>query len=112
MTDPVEPLDGISLVPLIEGKMKERPSPIGFWHHNGKADFTAEAGWAALSDNRYKLHRMAKGEYELYDLVNDPQEKRDLAASQPQVVEKMKVELAAWQTSVIASFEGKNYVDK
>src|SRR5690606_35756287 len=25
------PLDGISLVPLIEGKVTERPDPLGFW---------------------------------------------------------------------------------
>jgi arylsulfatase A-like enzyme len=28
---PKRPLDGISLVPLLDGKMKERPSPIMFW---------------------------------------------------------------------------------
>jgi arylsulfatase A-like enzyme len=27
------PLDGISLVPLIDGKMKTRPQPMGFWDH-------------------------------------------------------------------------------
>ena len=27
----VQPLDGISLVPLMDGKMTERPKPIGFW---------------------------------------------------------------------------------
>ena len=27
------PLDGISLVPLLDGRMKKRPSPIGFWQH-------------------------------------------------------------------------------
>ena len=27
------PLDGISLVPLINGKMKSRPKPIGFWDY-------------------------------------------------------------------------------
>ena len=27
------PLDGISLVPLLDGKMNERPKPIGFWDH-------------------------------------------------------------------------------
>ncbi|MEA1997252.1 MAG: sulfatase-like hydrolase/transferase [Gemmatimonadota bacterium] len=26
------PLDGISLVPLLEGKMKTRPKPMGFWN--------------------------------------------------------------------------------
>ncbi len=27
------PLDGVSLVPLIDGKMKTRPQPMGFWDH-------------------------------------------------------------------------------
>ena len=27
------PLDGISLVPLLQGRMKRRPKPIGFWQH-------------------------------------------------------------------------------
>nr|MDQ3621845.1 sulfatase-like hydrolase/transferase [Verrucomicrobiota bacterium] len=27
------PLDGISLVPLLEGRVKERPKPLGFWHY-------------------------------------------------------------------------------
>ena len=29
---PKRPLDGISLKPLLEDKMKERPTPIGFWN--------------------------------------------------------------------------------
>jgi len=27
------PLDGISLVPLLENRMAARPAPMGFWHH-------------------------------------------------------------------------------
>lgn len=30
---PARPLDGINLKPLLEGKMKERPSPICFWKY-------------------------------------------------------------------------------
>jgi len=26
-------LDGLSLLPLLDGKMKERPEPMGFWNH-------------------------------------------------------------------------------
>jgi arylsulfatase A-like enzyme len=29
----LRPLDGISLVPLLEGRMSERPKPMGFWHY-------------------------------------------------------------------------------
>jgi arylsulfatase A-like enzyme len=31
---PKRPLDGISLKPLIDGEMTERPSPIFFWNYN------------------------------------------------------------------------------
>ena len=47
---PKRPLDGISLAPLVAGKMKSRPKPIGFWSFNtpratrngAKPYFTAE----------------------------------------------------------------------
>ncbi|MEO1980643.1 MAG: sulfatase-like hydrolase/transferase, partial [Fuerstiella sp.] len=32
---PERPLDGVSLKPLIDGSMRERPSPIGFWSFKG-----------------------------------------------------------------------------
>ena len=31
---PGRPLDGISIVPLLEGRMKERPQPICFWQYD------------------------------------------------------------------------------
>jgi len=35
---PKRPLDGINLVPLIEGKMKRRPSPIYFWSYDTRRE--------------------------------------------------------------------------
>jgi len=37
------PLDGISLVPLIRGEMKARPTPIGFWDHPTRGRSTPSA---------------------------------------------------------------------
>lgn len=34
---PSRPLDGINLVPLLEGTMTARPAPIGFWNGRGRA---------------------------------------------------------------------------
>jgi arylsulfatase A-like enzyme len=39
------PLDGISLVPLIESKMKTRPQPMGFWDHPTKGISTPSSKW-------------------------------------------------------------------
>lgn len=35
---PGRPLDGISLKPLLEGQLTERPEPIGFWTFNTRGD--------------------------------------------------------------------------
>jgi arylsulfatase A-like enzyme len=35
---PNRPIDGISLVPLLEGNMTDRPVPIAFWKYDSKAE--------------------------------------------------------------------------
>ncbi len=40
-------LDGISLVPLLNGAMMERPKPIGFWDYPAKGIRTPSAEWMA-----------------------------------------------------------------
>jgi arylsulfatase A-like enzyme len=109
----VQPLDGISLVPLLEGKLPQRPRPIGFWHHPKavKSDgLKREDGQVAWTDNRYKLVKIGPQQpYELYDLIADRNETHDLAAEHPEVVAKMKAELDAWQASVIKSYAGEDY---
>ncbi len=39
------PLDGVSLVPLLEGKMSERPKPIGFWDYPTRGISTPSKKW-------------------------------------------------------------------
>ena len=76
-------------------------------------DFGGEAAW---TDNRYKLliaggGRRAAGEprAELYDLLADPKETTDLAAQQPERVQRMLEQLHAWQRSVELSLSGADY---
>ena len=91
-------LDGISLLPLVEGRMKERPSPIGFL-------FPAQE---SFTDNQYKLYAK-NGIFELYNIVKDPYEKNDIQATQSSVVYKMKDSLLKFTTSCKSSFEGVEY---
>lgn len=107
----IQPLDGISLVPLIDGNMDSRPSPIAFWHNPSRTpvELNLATGHAALTDNRYKLHKLPGGKWELYDLVEDMSESRDLAAAKPDVTERMKADLLRWQESVAASYRGEDY---
>ena len=103
----VQPLDGISLAPLLDGRMKERPKPMGFWQCNG--GLSPNSGPSAWNDNRYKLVKVAPAKYELYDLTADLSEKTDLAAQRPEIVERMTAELEDWQQSVLRSCRGEDY---
>jgi arylsulfatase A-like enzyme len=107
----VLPLDGISLMPLLEGKMAERPRPIGFWFGAERQTGTEPqaGGHAAWSDNRYKLHKISATNFILYDLIDDPSERKDIAKDKPELVTKMKSELDAWQGSVVKSLRGEDY---
>ncbi|MHC4533848.1 MAG: sulfatase family protein, partial [Planctomycetota bacterium] len=95
-----EPIDGVSLSPLINGKMQKRPMPIGF-----------ESGsQLSLTDNRYKIYSKNKGKtYMLFDLLEDPGETKDLAAQKPQLLKSMKSMLIKWRKSCQDSLAGKDY---
>lgn len=97
----VRPLDGISLRPLFSAELAERTQPIPFRYRSK----------AALVDNRFKLLTtdLGKGEFQLYDLVDDPGETRDLGTQQVERFERMKRQLLDWSASVDASFAGRDY---
>lgn len=97
----VQPLDGISLKPLLANELAERSSPIGFRYDKQ----------AALIDNRYKLLTtdVRRGEFQLYDLEADPAERRDLSNRQPELKQEMQEQLLTWLESVERSFAGRDY---
>lgn len=102
------PLDGISLVPLFKGKMKERGQPIGF----------QSAGQVALISDRYKIsgsggrkkeQELTLPKLKLFDLKKDPSEKNDLAAQHPDLIKKMTATLKQWRKSCRHSDTGGDY---
>jgi arylsulfatase A-like enzyme len=97
-----EPIDGVNLMPLIEGKINSRERPIAF----------QSANMAALSDNRYKLVMAGQGNQakaELYDLDADPGEEANIAADHPEITHRMRQTLKEWQASCRRSAEGSDY---
>jgi arylsulfatase A-like enzyme len=95
------PLDGVSLLPLLQGRDFARSSVIPFWHKNK----------LALHDGGYKL-LMPPGQpdkAELYNLVGDRAEEDDIIADHPERVAKMKSLLEAFTASARNSDEGGDY---
>ncbi len=97
----VQPLDGISLKPLLTTEVAERPRPIPF--RFGQK--------LALIDNRFKLlgNDRRRDDFQLYDLAADTNEVREVRGEYPDVFARMKRELLAWNEAVDASFAGRDY---
>jgi arylsulfatase A-like enzyme len=94
------PYDGISLWPVLDGAMTERPRPIGFQYRDQ----------LALTDNRYKIYSGDDGAtFELYDLIADPSETNNIAKEKPDILSAMKATLAEWRASCRASDAGDDY---
>lgn len=94
----LQPHEGISLVPLINGEKQEREKALPFRH--------GERG--VLVESRYKL-LFQKKKYELYDLSSDPEESVNLFESNPEVASRMRAEYEAWNETVEASVAGEDY---
>ncbi|MEN8228686.1 MAG: sulfatase-like hydrolase/transferase [Bacteroidota bacterium] len=87
----VRPLDGVSLLPMINGEKTERDAPIGFISGNQRS----------LVNDRYKLYSSDQGEsYSLFDIKEDPGEKHDLIKLYPAIADSMKTDLDEWVDSL------------
>ncbi len=94
------PIDGISLKQMMEGKMKTRNSPIGFKSQSQRAWIT----------ERYKIYSNDSGQtFKLFDLIDNPTEKNDLSTQMPELFTKMKSDFLKWEASCANSDAGNDY---
>ncbi len=105
-----EPLDGISLLAVLDGKPMARSRPMAFEH--GRQ--------IALIDNRYKIIRegIRRGgdsdreldptKFALFDLIEDPSERHDLSHKHPEIVRRMVTTLREWRESCRQSLAGND----
>ena len=110
------PIDGVSLLPLIDGDMEQRGRPIAFQcpsgGENGQSARLGSPDHALIGD-RYKLLSFLdderSGEDMLFDIALDPGERHDLAGELPEVAAQMKQHLLDWDASCARSAEGADY---
>ena len=109
-------MDGISLLPLIEGAARSRGASIAFQcpdsGDRGRESRLGSPDHALIGD-RYKflsyLDEERAGEDMLFDLVTDPGERHNLAGQLPDLAASMKSELVEWDLSCSRSDEGADY---
>ena len=95
--DPAWKVDGIDLLPAWTGKAPAPERTLFFeWRAEGSDQVAALRGDLKLVITR-------GGKPELYDVVDDPAERRDVAARHPELVRRLRTELKAWLATEVAA---------
>lgn len=101
-----EPLDGVSLVPVLRGGTLQRDAL--FWHYPHYSNQGGRPGGAIRSGDWKLIEFYEDGRVELYNLAQDPGERRDLAAAMPELAAGLRHRLHQWRRSVDAQMPGPN----
>jgi arylsulfatase A-like enzyme len=106
---PLEPerhVDGVSVAPLCRGgTIVERPL---YWHYPHYGNQGGMPG-GAIRDGRWKLIEWYEdGTLELYDLVNDPSETKDVADQHADIAERLRQRLNDWRRTIGARMPTQN----
>jgi arylsulfatase A-like enzyme len=103
--------DGSSLMPLIRRQVARRPdyhliTHLGRWPAGAAIDDYQYRG-CAIRNQRFSL----VGGRELYDLEEDPSQRRDLAAEHPAVARALRQRYDAWWQAVRADLDTVQTID-
>ena len=96
-----QPIDGLSILPLLEGKTQLERDTL-FWHYPHYSPQGGRPG-SSIRERDFKLIEFYEnGRRELFDVVHDPSESRNLSEEKPQLVERLAARLNAWRAEVDA----------
>ncbi|MBS1826084.1 MAG: sulfatase-like hydrolase/transferase [Acidobacteria bacterium] len=96
-------MDGVDLMPILEGKRLKRDVPIAF-ETMGNTRGSPKLAWV---EERWKLLTdLDGGEEMLFDLASDASERTNMAAKYPQECRRMRARLQAWRASCVRSRDG------
>lgn len=107
-----QPLDGKSLLPLLDGRQNTLTRDALYWHFPGYLG-SANDTWrttpvSMIREGDYKLLEFFEdGHVELYDVQKDLEQEHDLAAAEPELAQRLRTRLEAWRTEVGAPIPAK-----
>ena len=90
-------LDGVDVTPFLQGKKSGDAHDFLFWDNSDPVD-AERRHMLAVRWKDWRLYKKYKKDYwQLFDLKKDPQEKNDVASSNPEVISNMLVAYKKWQ---------------
>ncbi|MDP6610990.1 MAG: sulfatase-like hydrolase/transferase [Candidatus Marinimicrobia bacterium] len=87
----LENVDGVSLIPFLNGKNQYRPHETLYWKKETRA---------AIRDRDWKLIRMPDRPALLFNIARDPNETRNLARKHPEKVKTLYKKLFDWEVTL------------
>ena len=104
-----KPTDGISMLPTLLGKTGQKQHDYLYWefHEKGGRQALRQGQWKAV---RYDVTQDADSLLELYDLVADPGEARNIASEHPEKVAELAALIKGART--ISPVEDFNFPNK
>ena len=102
-----KPLDGVSLVSLLEGKGEVPARPL-YWHYPHYSNQGGKPG-GVVREGDYKLIEFYEdGRLELFNLAEDPGEAKNLVDREAKRARQMAARLAEWRQAVDADMPAPN----
>lgn len=87
----IKDIDGVDLLPYIQGKNTERPHQILFWKKETRA---------TIRNGDWKLIRYPDRPAELFNIAQDETEQKDLAAFNPEKVKELYKQIFEWELTL------------
>lgn len=87
----VEGLDGVDLIPYVQGKNNGKPHEVLYWKKENRG---------AIRQNDWKLVRFPDRPAELYNIKEDIAETNDLASKYPEKVRELYKKLFDWELTL------------
>ena len=104
---PAQHVDGVSLLPLLRGEKRLSREAL-FWHYPHYSN-QGGAPAASMVAGDWKLIEQFEGpRLELFDLLHDPSEVRNLATVEPERTRVLHAKLVAWREEVLAKVPAAN----
>ena len=91
-------LDGVDLLPYLQGKKTGPPHQTLFWRYACGDD---SYGYAVRDGNDKLVYSVYKGKHLLFDLHADPWERVDIAAENPATVQRLTALYEDWRSGLV-----------
>lgn len=115
---PLHPLDGKSLMPVIENRAERRPEPLCFQSHGSMVCLTEDyklmlAGYKGSVNLGLETGIIHNGsEWMLFDMHKDSLEAKNIISKFPEVADSLRLILKNWMDTVYLSFIGEDYASE